>query len=81
MSGAPSFWYTHVYGAVLFYVLLVLHPLPGPVDAIENPFAHNVNPKEWGVSDTWVRNASTGNVASDLACFHEWLHLSKWLAH
>ena len=38
----------------MFYTALVLHPLPGALRRVENPFAFNVSPLEWGYSDTWV---------------------------
>jgi hypothetical protein len=49
------FWTSHKIGAGIFYVALVLHPLPGALRRVENPFALNVSPLEWGYSDTWVR--------------------------
>lgn len=50
----PRFWTSHKFGALIFYFLLILHPLPGAISRVENPFGFNVSPTEWGVSDTWV---------------------------
>ena len=50
------FWTTHKIGLFIFYTALVLHPLPGALRRVENPFAFNVSPLEWGYSDTWVRS-------------------------
>ena len=52
------FWTSHKIGAGVFYCLLVLHPLPGALRRVENPFGLNVSPLEWGYSDTWVRYPS-----------------------
>jgi hypothetical protein len=58
------FWTSHKIGGGVFYTLLVLHPLPGALRRVENPFALNVSPLEWGYSDTWVR-LTTGQHTSD----------------
>lgn len=55
MIDAYRFWTTHKIGGGLFYIMLILHPLPGVISRVENPFAWNANPREWGISDTWVR--------------------------
>ena len=56
MFCVSRFWTSHKIGAGVFYVALVLHPLPGALRRVENPFALNVSPLEWGYSDTWVRS-------------------------
>ena len=57
------FWTTHKIGGGIFYLLLILHPLPGRANTVENPFAKNPAPSSYGVSDTWVRDTGMDNGA------------------
>lgn len=48
------FWATHKIGGGIFYLLVLMHPLPCMARNVENPFTHDASPTEWGCSDTWV---------------------------
>ena len=78
MFCVSRFWTSHKIGAGVFYVALVLHPLPGALRRVENPFALNVSPLEWGYSDTWVR--FTCPAARGLMALHMAAHCSSILA-